>query len=47
MRLTDEQISAIANPVGNAQMTFKRPDYIHERDFTPVECLPSDSRLRG
>ncbi len=39
--------SAIANPVGNAQMTFKRPDYIHERDFTAVECLPSDSRLRG
>jgi L-proline 4-hydroxylase len=34
--------SAIGNPVQNAQVTFKRPDYIHERDFTPVDCLPDD-----
>jgi ectoine hydroxylase len=39
--------SAIANPVNNAQVAFKRPDYIHERDFTPVECLPDDCLLRG
>ncbi|MBI3458581.1 MAG: phytanoyl-CoA dioxygenase family protein [Candidatus Rokubacteria bacterium] len=39
--------SAIANPVENAQVTFKRPDYIHERDFVPVECLPDDCLLDG
>lgn len=39
--------SAIANPVQNAQVTFKRPDYIHERDFTPVECVPDDCLLTG
>jgi L-proline 4-hydroxylase len=34
--------SVIANPVANAQRTFKRPEYVHERDFAPVECLPDD-----
>jgi ectoine hydroxylase len=37
--------SAIGNPVQNAQVTFKRPDYIHERDFAPVQCLPDDCLL--
>ena len=34
--------SVIANPVENAQQTFRRPDHIHERDFSPVECASDD-----
>jgi ectoine hydroxylase len=39
--------SVIANPVANAQRNFKRPDYIHERDFTPVDCLADDCLRAG
>jgi ectoine hydroxylase len=39
--------SAIANPVENAQVRFKRPEYIHARDFAPVECPPDDCLLTG
>ncbi|MFC4349993.1 phytanoyl-CoA dioxygenase family protein [Fodinicurvata halophila] len=38
--------SAIANPVSNKQTRFWRPDYIHEQDFTPIECLPDDCLFR-
>jgi ectoine hydroxylase len=34
--------SLILNPVSNAQTRFARPDYKHERDFTPVSPLPDD-----
>ena len=34
--------STIANPIGNRQTTFRRPAYIHDRDFTPVVCPPDD-----
>ena len=37
--------SLIANPVSNAQTTNKRPDWIHHRDFTPIECLGDDCLL--
>lgn len=37
--------SLIANPVSNAQTTNKRPEWIHHRDFTPIECLGDDCLL--
>jgi len=42
--------SLILNPVANRQTTFKRPDYQHHRDFSPVtpladDCLLSDGRV--
>ena len=42
--------SLILNPVANRQTTFKRPDYQHHRDLSPVEpladdCLLADARL--
>ena len=37
--------SLIANPVSNAQTTNKRPEWIHQRDFTPIECLADDCLL--
>jgi ectoine hydroxylase len=41
--------SLIVNPVANRQTKFKRPDYQHHRDFTPVtpladDCLLADAR---
>jgi ectoine hydroxylase len=38
--------SVIANPVSNKQTRFWRPDYIHERDFTPIETPPDDCLFR-
>jgi len=39
--------SVILNPVANAQTRFARPDYKHDRDFTPVAPLADDClRLR-
>src|SRR5262249_53711079 len=37
--------SLILNPVANRQTSFKRPDYQHHRDFTPVESLADDCLL--
>ena len=37
--------SLILNPVSNAQTRFARPDYKHERDFTPVTPLADDCLL--
>jgi ectoine hydroxylase len=42
--------SLILNPVANRQTTFKRPDYQHHRDFSPVtpladDCLLADDRV--
>jgi len=34
--------SLILNPVSNRQTTFKRPEYQHHRDFTPVPPLTDD-----
>jgi len=41
--------SLIVNPVANRQTKFKRPDYQHHGDFTPVmplgdDCLLADAR---
>lgn len=37
--------SLILNPVANKQTTFKRPEYQHHRDFTPVAPLADDCLL--
>ena len=37
--------SVIYNPISNQQTTFKRPDFQHHRDFTPVTLLPDDCLL--
>ena len=37
--------SLILNPVTNRQTTFRRPDYQHHRDFTPVSPLADDCLL--
>jgi ectoine hydroxylase len=42
--------SLILNPVANRQTAFKRPDYQHHRDFSPVtpladDCLLGDDRV--
>jgi len=37
--------SLILNPVANKQTSFKRPDYQHHRDFTPVVPLADDCLL--
>ena len=42
--------SLILNPVANQQTSFKRPDYQHHRDFSPVvplvdDCLLADARV--
>ncbi len=37
--------SLILNPVANRQTTFKRPDYQHHRDFSPVVALADDCLL--
>ena len=37
--------SLILNPVANRQTTFKRPEYQHHRDFTPVAPLSDDCLL--
>jgi ectoine hydroxylase len=37
--------SLILNPVANRQTSFKRPDFQHHRDFTPVVPLPDDCLL--
>mgnify|MGYP001319165944 FL=1 len=34
--------SLILNPVANRQTTYKRPEYQHHRDFTPVAPLADD-----
>ena len=34
--------SVILNPIANAQTRFARPDYVHDRDFTPVTPLADD-----
>ncbi|MGH6887272.1 MAG: phytanoyl-CoA dioxygenase family protein [Geminicoccales bacterium] len=44
--------SLILNPIANRQTAFKRPDYQHHRDFSPVvpladDCLLSDARAAG
>jgi ectoine hydroxylase len=44
--------SLILNPVANRQTSFKRPDFQHHRDFTPVvplpdDCLLADARAAG
>ena len=38
--------SMILNPVENALTTFRRPDYIHHHDLTPVTSLPDDCLSR-
>jgi ectoine hydroxylase len=42
--------SLILNPIANQQTAFKRPDYQHHRDFSPVvpladDCLLADTRV--
>jgi hypothetical protein len=37
--------SLILNPVANRQTAFKRPDYQHHRDVSPVEPLADDCLL--
>ena len=42
--------SLILNPVANRQTAFKRPDYQHHRDFSPIaplndDCLLADDRV--
>jgi ectoine hydroxylase len=32
----------ILNPTDNRQTSFRRPDYKHHRDFTPVAPLADD-----
>ena len=39
--------SLILNPVVNQQTRFKRPDYQHHRDFTPVVPLADDCLTAG
>lgn len=38
--------SVIANPVSNALTTSKRPEYIHERDLTPIVPVDDDCLLK-
>lgn len=38
--------SVIANPVANRQTRFGRPDFIHERDFTPIRTAADDCLFR-
>lgn len=38
--------SVIANPVSNQQTKFGRAEYIHERDFTPIQPSPDDCLFR-
>jgi ectoine hydroxylase len=37
--------SLIVNPVANAPTRFKRPDYQHHRDLTPIVPLADDCLL--
>jgi ectoine hydroxylase len=37
--------SLIANPIANAQKRFRRPDYMHHRDFSPLEPLEDNCLL--
>ena len=37
--------SLIANPIANAQRCFRRPDYMHHRDFSPLEPLDDNCLL--
>jgi ectoine hydroxylase len=37
--------SVILNPIANAQTCFKRPDFVHHRDFSPVTPLADDCLL--
>jgi len=39
--------SVIVNPLSNRQTGFNRPDFIHERDFTPITCPPDDCLARN
>ena len=37
--------SLIANPIANAQRCFRRPDYMHHRDFSPLEPVEDNCLL--